>query len=85
MSSKFPHPSDIPWDKIQKIKVARDTDKEIYSFEFDLHGRMQKITITIGPDSTSYTLSSADGTPLLHGVQKGKEFKLYNFSSKIRK
>lgn len=85
MSSKFPHPSDISWDKIKQIKVAQDIDENSWSFEFDLHGKRQKMTITIGKDFTSYTLSSDAGTPLLHGVQKGKEFKLYDFSVKIKR
>ncbi|MCX8197444.1 MAG: hypothetical protein N3G80_03985 [Candidatus Micrarchaeota archaeon] len=80
MVAKFPHPNDIAWDKIDKIKVAHDNAKDIFSFEFELHGRKQKMTISIGKDFTSYTLSSQNGAPLLHGIQKGKEFKLIDFT-----
>ncbi|MCX8174660.1 MAG: hypothetical protein N3E51_00430 [Candidatus Micrarchaeota archaeon] len=79
---KFPSIDEIAWGKIQEIRVS--SNKQSFSFEFDLHGRRQKMTITISPDSTSYTLSDDDGTPLLHGIQKGREFRVIDFSPKAQ-
>ena len=76
----FPNIDDIAWGKIKEIRVS--SDRNSYSFEFDLHGRRQKMTITLGPGSTSYTLSSDDGTPIIHGTQKGREFRVIDFSTK---
>ncbi|MEM4633856.1 MAG: hypothetical protein QW275_01750 [Candidatus Anstonellaceae archaeon] len=80
MPAKFPHPSDIPWDKIKEVKVSKDANA--YSFEFDLHGKRQKITLTINDNSTTYTLSKEDGTPIISAIQKGKEIKVLDFTQK---
>jgi hypothetical protein len=78
---KFPKPSDIPWDKVQQIRVS--SDKSTYSFEFDLHGRRQKMTFTISPDSTAVTLSSENGDPIVHAAQKGQELRILDFSERL--
>ena len=78
MSEKFPHPDNIPWDKIKEIRVSKDGEN--FSFEFDVYGRKRKMTISITPNSTSYTLSSDNGTPLLHADQRGTEVSFVDFS-----
>jgi hypothetical protein len=84
MGAKFPHFKDIPWDKIDKIKVSKDGKN--YSFEFSLNNKKQKITISIDNDSTSYTLSNEDGSPLINATQKGKEIRIFDFTQqKIKK
>ncbi len=81
MAAKFPHPKSIQWDKINNIRVS--SDKNAYSFEFDLHGKKQKMTISIAPGSTSFTLSTDSGNPIVHATQKGKEIKVLDFTSKL--
>lgn len=81
MKTKFPHPADIPWDRINEIRVS--SDKDTFSFEFDLRGKRQKMTIAVAPGSTSFTLSSDDGSPMLHASQKGREIKVLDFSEKL--
>jgi len=79
---KFPNVNDIAWGKIREVRVSTGPGKDAYSFEFNLNGRKQKMTIAIDGSTTAYTLSTEDGNPLLHGIQKGKEFKVIDFSSK---
>jgi len=79
---KFPKPSDIPWDKIQEIRVS--SDKSAYSFEFDLKGKKQKMTFAIAPDSTAVTLSTDTGNPIVYAKQKGREIRILDFSTKLR-
>jgi hypothetical protein len=80
---KFPTFNEIPWVKINEIRVSADSG--IYSFEFDLHGKKQKMTITISPDSTTYTLSKNDGSPIVHATQKGTELSVVDFTTKPSK
>ncbi len=82
MAAKFPNINDIAWGKIREVRVSPGPGRDSYSFEFPLHGRKQKMTISIESGSTAYTLSAEDGTPLVHGVQKGREFKVLDFSAK---
>ena len=84
MGTKFPNINDIAWGKIRQVRVSSDPGKNSYGFEFSLNGRKQKMTIAIDSDSTSYTLSSAEGDPIIYGVQRGKEFKVIDFSAKPR-
>ena len=77
---KFPKVADIAWGRIKEIRVS--STKDAYSFEFDLHGKKQKMTIALSPGSTAYTLSSSDGTPIVHAIQHGKEVKVLDFSAK---
>lgn len=79
---KFPNVNDIAWGKIREVRVSNGPGKGAYSFEFDLNGRKQKMTIAIDGNTTSYTLSTEDGSPLLHGIQNGREFRVIDFSSK---
>jgi len=76
---KFPKFSEIPWDRVKEIRIS--SGQSAYSFEFDLHGKKQKMTIRVEPDSTQFTLSSATGTPIVHATQKGREIKIIDFSS----
>ena len=80
---KFPSINEIPWDHLGDIHVSRDGG--IYSFEFGLHGKKQKMTITISPDSTTYTLSKNDGSPIVHATQKGTELSVVDFTTKPSK
>ena len=82
MGAKFPNINDIAWGKIRQVRVSSDPGKNSYSFEFSLNGRKQKMTIAIDSGSTSYTLSTAEGDPIIYGVQRGKEFKVIDFSAK---
>jgi len=82
MAEKFPHVDNIAWGKIREIRVQADKKTGSYSFEFDLHGRKQKMLVTVTPSSTSYTLSSKDGNPILHATQQGKEVKIIDFTAK---
>jgi len=78
---KFPKPSEIPWGKIAELRVSSADNS--YSFEFDLHGKKQKMTISMAPNSTSFTLSTDDGSPIVHATQKGQEIRIVDFSSKL--
>ncbi|HIH30396.1 TPA: hypothetical protein HA243_03280 [Candidatus Micrarchaeota archaeon] len=76
--TRFPLSTDIPWDKIKEVRVSKDGQN--FSFEFDIVGKKQKMTLAIKPDSTSYTLSKDDGTPLVHAEQRGTEVSFVDFS-----
>lgn len=76
---KLPLSKEIPWDKISEIRVS--SDQSNYSFEFDLRGKKQKMTISVAPGSTSFTLSGDDGSPIVHATQKGQEIKVVDFSA----
>ncbi len=80
-SEKFPGIQDIAWGKIKQVRVS--SDGKNYSFEFDLHGRKQKMTMSIANGSTSFTLSGADGTPIVNATQKGREVRVLDFSTKL--
>jgi hypothetical protein len=82
-ADKFPKFSEIPWDKIDKIRVSGN--KKNFSFEFDLKGRRQKMTMSITPESTAFTLSAMDGSPIVNAIQRGKEIKVLDFSAKFSK
>jgi len=82
-ADKFPKFSEIPWDKIDKIRVSGN--KRNFSFEFDLKGRRQKMTMSVTPDSTAFTLSTTDGSPIVNATQRGKEIKVLDFSAKVSK
>ena len=77
---KFPSVSEIPWDKIGDIKDSGD--KENYSFEFEIGGRRQRLTIGISEGQTSFTLSGLDGKPIVHASQKGDEITVLDFETK---
>jgi len=79
-AEKFPLASEIPWDKIKEVKVTADAEN--YSFEFEVQGKKQRITIGITPDSTSFTLSGQGGKPLVHATQKGGEVSVVDFAVK---
>ncbi len=79
VSEKFPNQDSIPWDKIKEVRVSKDG--ETFSFEFDIYGRKRKMTIAIGPNTSSYTLSKEDGTPILHADQKGTEISVIDFAA----
>jgi hypothetical protein len=81
--AKFPHSNEIAWGKIKEVRVSSGEGN--YSFEFDLPGKDQKMTISITPGKTSYTLSKEDGSPLLHATQDGKEVRIFDFSAKLAK
>lgn len=76
--ARFPLSTDILWDRIKEVRVSRDG--ETFSFEFDIYGKKQKMTIAVKPGSTSYTLSKDDGTPLVHADQKGAEVSFIDFT-----
>lgn len=78
---KFPLSSEIPWGRISQVRVS--SDKQSYSFEFDVQGRRQKMTISVKPGTTSFTLSTDAGSPIVHATQSGKEIKVLDFSSKL--
>ncbi len=78
---KFPLSSEIPWNRVSQIRVS--SDKNSYSFEFDMQGRKQKMTISVKPDSTSFTLSTSGGSPIVHATQSGREIKVLDFSEKL--
>jgi hypothetical protein len=82
-AEKFPFASDIPWDQVKEVRVS--SDGTFYSFEFDLRGKKQKMTVGISPDQTSLTLSKNDGSPIVHATQKGSEISILDFSSKPTK
>ncbi|MCX8194548.1 MAG: hypothetical protein N3G22_00345 [Candidatus Micrarchaeota archaeon] len=80
-SEKFPSPSEIPWDKINEIRIT--ADGENYSFEFELHGKKQRMTIGINEDGqTTFTLSGIDGKPIVFAKQKKDEIKIIDFTTK---
>ena len=78
MCALFPHPDSIPWNKIKEVRVSKDG--EAFSFEFDIYGKKQKMTISIKPGSTAYTLAKDDGTPIVHADQKGTEISFIDFT-----
>lgn len=78
---KFPLSKEIPWDRIKTVRVS--SDQGTFSFEFDLQGKKQKMTISIKPDSTAFTLSTDKGNPIVHAAQKGREVRILDFSSKL--
>ncbi|MCX6769479.1 MAG: hypothetical protein NT051_02240, partial [Candidatus Micrarchaeota archaeon] len=68
---KFPLSTEIPWDRIQKVRVSRDGSA--YSFEFEIAGKKQLFTVKTTPNQTEFTLSKPDGVPIVHATQKGRE------------
>ena len=79
-AEKFPLAEEIPWDKIKDVRVT--SDGENYSFEFEIYGRKQRMTIGIAPDHTTFTLSDDAGKPIVHATQKGSEVSVADFSVK---
>ncbi|VVB99311.1 Uncharacterised protein [uncultured archaeon] len=77
---KFPRMREIAWGKIHEVRFDKSRERDSYSFEFDLDGRKQKMTISFTPDSVSYTLSTDDGNPIATAIQKGGEVKVIDFS-----
>ena len=77
---KLPKPGTIPWDRIKEVRVA--SDGKSYSFEFDLNGRGQRMTVTLAPGQTELTLSSAKGDPVVSAIQRGNEIKILDFSER---
>ena len=78
---KFPKPGIIPWDKIKEVRVT--SDGKAYSFEFDLNGRHQRMTVTVAPGQTELTLSNEGGEPVVSAIQRGNEIKILDFSERI--
>jgi len=78
---KLPKPGTIPWDKIKEVRVT--SDGKASSFEFDLNGRHQRMTVTVAPGQTELTLSSDRGEPVVSAIQRGNEIKILDFSEKI--
>lgn len=78
---KFPRYREIPWDKIKEVRVS--SDGKASSFEFDLNGRHQRMTVTIAPGQTELTLSSDQGEPVVSAIQRGNEIKILDFSERI--
>lgn len=75
---KFPRPDEIPWDRIKEVRVSKDG--EMFSFEFDIYGKKQKMTIAVKPGTTSFTLSKDDGKPIVHADQKGADVNIIDFT-----
>ncbi|GEM_PF-890481 len=80
---KFPEVDQIAWGKIKEVRVSSDKGKGSYSFEFDLHGKKQMMTITISPKSTAFTISDNNGNPIVHATQTGSTISLLDFSKKV--
>jgi hypothetical protein len=78
---KLPKPGTIPWDKIKEVHVS--SDGKAYSFEFDLNGRNQRMTVTVAPGQTELTLSNVKGDPVVSAIQRGNEIKILDFSERI--
>jgi len=78
---KFPRYSEIPWDRIKEVRVT--SDGKAYSFEFDLNGRNQRMTVTVAPGQTELTLSGGNGEPVVSAIQRGNEIKILDFSERI--
>ncbi len=78
---KFPRHSEIPWDRIKEVRVS--SDGKASSFEFDLHGRNQRMTVTVAPGQTELTLSNSKGDPVVSAIQRGNEIKILDFSERI--
>lgn len=78
---KLPKPGTIPWDKVKEVRVS--SDGKAYSFEFDLNGRNQRMTVTVAPGQTELTLSSTHGEPVVSAIQRGNEIKILDFSERI--
>ena len=78
---KFPRYSEIPWDKVKEVRVS--SDGKAYSFEFDLNGHNQRMTVTVAPGQTELTLSSGQGEPVVSAIQRGNEIKILDFSERI--
>jgi hypothetical protein len=81
---KFPGPGEINWNKIREVRVSQSKTDKSFSFEFDLHGRNQKMTVSISPDSTAYTISRMDGVPIAHATQHGNEIDILDFEEKFK-
>ena len=77
---KFPKPGTIPWDKIKEVRVS--SDGKAYSFEFDLNGSRQRMSVTVMPGQTELTLSSSQGEPMVSAIQRGNEIKILDFSER---
>jgi hypothetical protein len=41
------------------------------------------MTIAVAPGATSFTLSTSDGSPMVHAAQSGREIKVLDFSEKL--
>jgi hypothetical protein len=78
----FPHYNEIPWGKIHEVRIS--SDGGAYLFEFEIAGKKQLMTISITGGQTSFTLSKAGGSPIVHATQKGREIRVLDFSNKLR-
>jgi hypothetical protein len=79
---KFPLSSEIPWDQINEVRVT--SDGGAYSFEFEVAGKKQKMTVTIGLGQTEFTLSKQNGSPIIHAIQKGRVLRVLDFTNKLK-
>ena len=80
-AEKFPLASEIGWSRIKEVRVSSDGGS--YSFEFELSGKKQLLTISIAPGQTGFVLSKPDGSPIVHAMQKGREIRVVDFSKML--
>lgn len=79
---KMPLSTEIPWNKIKEVHISSDGGS--YGFEFEIAGRKQLMTVTVGNGQTSFTLSKLDGSPIVNATQKGRELRVLDFSKKLQ-
>ncbi len=63
--------SSVDWSKVQRIKTA--TRGEFHTFAVEIKKQKRLITISIGPYTTTLTVTDMKGRILDHVVQQGKE------------
>lgn len=82
MASKdhFPKPGEIDWSKVKEYRVS--SNDNAYSFEFDVDGKRQRMTLVVAPDSVQLTVADEQGNPLATATQKHDELSLVDFTTR---
>lgn len=67
--------SSIDWSKVKKISVSKKGS--MHSFSIKAGKKKHIISVGIGPNATTLTVTEPDGRILWHVVQHGKEMIYY--------
>jgi hypothetical protein len=68
------------WGSIDKVHATKDG--KYYSFAVEVDETKRIVTVGIGPDSATLTISDMKGNVLAHAMQKGEEVTYFTPSKK---
>ncbi len=74
--------SSISWDQIQRIRTTKDG--QFYSFAVETDSKKRIVTLGVGPNTTTITVSDIKGRILAHVVQEGDQMAVYSPKSSKR-